>query len=106
MRAESGLEKPGSSLMVMRPVLRELSELRAIHGSARIVGSVPSRYSALRDQFCRLESVLGAGRDCDLMLLFQPNGTPRVLVRAMGIAVAYAGDAGVTDFMDDFSDFR
>ena len=104
MRAESGQTKPGSSLTVMRPVLRELSELRAIHGYVRIVGSVPSRYSALRDQFCRLERVLENGRDCDLMLMFMANGVPRVLVQAMGIAVAYAGDAGVVDFMTDFSD--
>lgn len=106
MKVESSQEKPASSLTIVRPVLREMSELRAVHGAARIIGVVPARHKALRELFCRLDAAIGSGRDCDLMMIFSSGGSPRILVRANGVAVAYSGDDGACDFLDDFSDFR
>lgn len=108
MQAQVGRTKPASSLAIVRPVLHELSELREQHGTARIVGAIPPGNKALCTLVDLVDQRLRAsrtGRSCDLLLTFS-KGVPRLLISAMGVAVAYDGETGMRDFVDDFSDFQ
>ncbi len=108
MHTDTGVKGPKSSLTLIRPVLREFADLRREHGTSRFIGVPPSSATAVcvhLKAFDKRLSMARADLDYDLVMVCRPKHQPRILVSLMGIAVAYEGEAGFRDFIDDFKDY-